>query len=303
MKILRRILLGLLAVIVVLAIVLAIAIVVDGFQAASRLDSVTNTRIANPSGPEIRAFVARPSTPGPHPAVIMIHEFWGLNQSITGKAEALAQAGYLVIAPDLFRGSSAAWVPRAIFQVVATPQDQILSDLDAVFTWLAAQPDVQPDRIAVMGFCFGGGASLRYSLHNNQLAGTVVLYGMPVADPAQLRSLPGPVLGIFGSADQSIPVSQVQAFEAALNEAGVANQITIYEGQPHAFVGTIEEIRQGGPPAQAWEEVLKFLDQTLAAPNSARHTPDPARAISGTPWRYWLGLAFEHAFGSAVHHH
>jgi len=157
-----------------------------------------------------------------------------------------------------------------------------IHDLDAVFAWLAAQPDVQADRVAVTGFCFGGGMSLRYSLRNDQLAGTVVFYGSPVADANQLKSLPGPVLGVFGGADQSIPVSQVQAFEAALNEAGVPNKISIYEGQPHAFVRSVEEIRQGGPPAEAWNEMLTFLKETLqASPASSRDvTPSQATGSS-----------------------
>lgn len=302
MKIVKRILIGFVVVIVALVAILAGAVVVDGFQAGGRLEAVTNARIPNPNGPEIGAYVARPSAPGSYPAVIMIHEFWGLNQDITGKARALAEAGYVVVAPDLFRGSTAAWVPRAIYQVISTPQDQILSDLDAVFAWLSSQPDVNSDRIAIMGFCFGGGSSLRYSLHNNRLAATVMFYGSPVTDAAALRSLPGPVLGIFGGADQSIPGSQVNAFEAALNEAGVPNQISVYEGQPHSFVKTIEQVRQGGPAGQAWEEMLAFLGQALAGAGPRRYDIAPAQTISQPAWHYWLMLGYEHALGSGAHH-
>lgn len=303
MKLIRRILIGLVAVLGVTVILVVGAVIVDGLIGGRRLDEVTNTRIPNNNGPEIRAYIARPSTPGPHPAVIMIHEFWGMNDEIRSKAEALAQDGYVVVAPDLFRGSTAAWVPRAIYQVVTTPQEQLLNDLDAVFAWLASQPDVTADRIAIMGFCFGGGTSLRYSLHNNRLAGTVVLYGSPVADPAQLKSLPGPVLGIFGSADNSIPVSEVKAFEAALNEAGVPNQISIYENQPHAFVKSIEEIQQGGAQGQAWEEVRTFLKETLQGSNSLKRNAAPTFADGRADWGYLLMLAFEHSIGHKEHQH
>jgi carboxymethylenebutenolidase len=303
MKIIKRILLSLVALVAAVVVFLVGSVILDTLLGGGRLDALTDTNIPNANGPEIRAYVARPATPGPHPAVIMIHEFWGLRPDIIGKAEALAQEGYIVVAPDLFRGGTTGWVPRAIYQVVSTPQEQIIGDLGAVFAWLSSQPDVKADRIAVMGFCFGGGASLRYSLANNQLAGTVLLYGSPITDAAQLKSLPGPVLGIFGGADQSIPVSQVDAFEAALNEAGVSNQITIYENQPHAFVGSIEEIRQGGPQGQAWDEVLVFLKETLQdeAGSSRRHVL-PAQAVGSTDWRYWLMLAYEHTLGSGAHH-
>jgi carboxymethylenebutenolidase len=253
---------------------LAGSIAVDGLIGQNRLDALVNTSIANPNGPEVRAFVARPSTPGPHPAVIMIHEWWGLKPEIVGKAEALAQEGYVVIAPDTFRGSTTGWIPRAIYQVTTTPAEQVDGDLEAVFDWLSAQPDVQADRIAIMGFCYGGGASLRYSLSNDQLAATAVFYGSTIADAERLRVLSGPVLGVFGSADNAIPVSEVQAFEAALDQAGVPNQVTIYEGQPHAFVKSIEEIRQGGPQQEAWNELLDFLRQNLQAQASTPPAQD-----------------------------
>jgi carboxymethylenebutenolidase len=267
--------LGLLAVILALIVFLAGSIAVDGLIGRSRLDALVNISITNPNGPEVRAFVARPSTPGPHPAVIMIHEWWGLKPEIVGKAEALAQEGYVVIAPDTFRGSTTSWIPRAIYQVTTTPAEQVDGDLDAVFEWLTAQPDVQADQIAIMGFCYGGGASLRYSLSNDQLAATAVFYGSTIADAERLRVLSGPVLGVFGSADNAIPVSEVQAFEAALDQAGVPNQITIYEGQPHAFVQSIDEIRQGGPQQEAWNELLTFLRQNLQAQAA---TPPSQRA-------------------------
>src|SRR6185503_2647493 len=163
------------------------------------------------------------------PTVIMIHEFWGLNESITGKADLLAEEGYLVVAPDTFRGSTTGWLPRAIYQVVSSKPENINADLDSIYAWLESQLDVDPDRIAIAGFCFGGRTSLAYTLHNNQLAATVIFYGSPETNPDILKTLPGPVLGIFGSADPSIPVEQVNAFDAALTEAGVTHEITIYD--------------------------------------------------------------------------
>jgi carboxymethylenebutenolidase len=302
MKIVRRILIGIGIGAVTLVVLIAGSILVDGLLGGGRLDAVTNTRISNSTGPDVRAYVARPSTPGPHPAVILVHEFWGLNGDLVGKAEALALEGYVVVAPDVFRGSTTGWVPSGVYQVITTPQSQIMGDLDAVFAWLSSQPDVQPDRIAIMGFCFGGGASLQYSLRNSKLAGTVILYGMLVADVDRLRALPGPVLGIFGGADQSIPASQVQAFESALNDAGVPNHISIYAGQPHAFV-TFEGISQGGPPGQAWSEVLDFLRQTLQTGGSVRREVTPLRLAVGTDWGYLFALAYEHTLGPGAHTH
>lgn len=113
-KIVARILIGSVVVVAVIIAFIGGSIVVEGTQGASRLDAIINTRIKNPNDPEVRAYVARPKQAGQYPAVIMIHEFWGLNADIIGKAEALAQEGYVVVAPDVFRGSTSGQVPRAI---------------------------------------------------------------------------------------------------------------------------------------------------------------------------------------------
>jgi carboxymethylenebutenolidase len=193
----------------------------------------------------------------------MIHEFWGLREEIIGKADDLAAEGYLVIAPDTFRGGSTGWIPRAIFQTATTAPEQVNADLDAVFAWVAAQPDVLADKIAIMGFCYGGRTSLLYSIHNPAMAATGIFYGMADTTPEQLRALRGPVLGIFGGADTSIPLEEVYALERNLNAAGVPATFSIYEGQPHAFVGSVAEIAAGGPQQEAWDELKAFLDAAL----------------------------------------
>jgi carboxymethylenebutenolidase len=229
----------------------------------------------------------------------MIHEFYGLNESIVGKAEGLAEAGYVVVAPDTFRGSTTAWIPRAIFQVIRTSSEQVNQDLDTVYAWAAAQPDIDPDRIGVLGFCYGGRASLSYSLHNPRLAATVIFYGSPETDPQVLRALPGPVLGIFGGADTSIPLAEVDAFEAGLDQAGIPNEITIYEDQPHAFLTSMQAIRAGGTPGEAWAQMLAFLETHLKQARSS--DKNAGRGIAYRPpfpWSYYARLVYEHALGS-----
>lgn len=297
MKIVKRILLGLLGLLVLLVVLLFGSIFVDGLLSNGRLDPITNTEIAAADGTPIRAWVAKPATPGPHPAVIMIHEFYGLRPDMVGKAEALAEEGYVVIAPHVYRSGTTGWIPSAIYKVITADTVQIDRDLDAVFQWLSTQPEVQPDRVAIMGFCFGGGTSMRYSLSNNQLAATAVFYGQPITDPAKLKALSGPFLGIFGGADTSIPLVDVQALESGLNEAGIPNEITIYEGQPHAFVGGMEMIEQGGAPQQAWNQLLAFLKTNLQDGSGASTTQsltqaDAARGESS--WMYVLRLAISH---------
>ncbi len=303
MKIVRRVLLGLLFVVVLVVVLLVGSVAADYALGAGRIDRISNTTIPGINGsPEVRAYVAKPEGAGPFPVVIMIHEFFGLNESIVGKAEGLAAEGYLVVAPDTFRGSTTSWIPRAIYQVSTTKPEQVNADLDTVYAWLENQPTVDNSRIAIIGFCYGGRTALAYSLHNNQLAATVVFYGSPETDPAVLKNLPGPVLGIFGGADQSIPVEEATAFETALTQAGVQHEITIYPDQPHAFVQDMTGIRAGGAQGQAWAQMLNFLDVHLNQPDAGQ-TGHSIAYLPGFDWQYYLILAYEHAFGPASHMH
>src|SRR5690606_11773804 len=191
----------------------------------------------------------------------MIHEFYGVNERLISKADLLAEEGYLVIVPDTFRGSTTAWIPRAIYQVINTKQEDVNADLDSVYAWLESQPDVDISRVGIVGFCYGGRVSLLYSLHNPNMAATVIFYGSSETSPEILKNLSGPVLGIFGGADASILLEEVNALESGLQQAGIPHQISIYEGQPHAFMVDADGIKAGGAQAQAWNEMLIFLEQ------------------------------------------
>lgn len=302
MKLLRRVLFGLLILFITMVVIIAGSIAMDAVLGAERLDGITNVKIPGiGGGPDVRAYVARPQGAGPFPAVMMIHEFYGLNESIVSLADLLAEEGYLVVAPDTFRGSTTAWIPRAIYQVITTRPENVNADLDSVYAWLQAQPDVDASRIAISGFCYGGRTSLAYSLHNDQLAATVIFYGSPETNSQVLRTLPGPVLGIFGGADQSIPVSQVNAFDAALTEAGVPHEVTIYEGQPHAFVEDAGGVRSGGAQAEAWNQMLAFLETNLRDASSRAADPVSIDYHAPFAWKYYVMLVYEHGFGIAHH--
>lgn len=302
MKIIRKIALVSLLSVLGLVTFIAASIFFDGWIGSRRLESITNVTVANPGGPAVRAYLARPAGAGPHPTVIMIHEFWGFNTEMRDKADLLARSGYVVVAPDMFRGSSTSWIPRAIYQTLTTPQERRNTDLDAVYAWLEQQPEVDPGRVAVMGFCFGGATSLRYSLWNTKLAATAVFYGSPISDANQLKSLPGPLLGVFGGADSSIPLAEVGAFESALVTAGIPSTITIYPDQPHAFITDVAAIEAGGAPGAAWAQLLGFLDSALrTAPQAARPLHAP-RVVAEAGLGYYVRLAFAHTLtGHGTH--
>jgi carboxymethylenebutenolidase len=302
MKTFKRILLGLLAVLAILILLIPLSIFGDALVGGSRIEALTNTIIPGVNGaPDVRAYVAVPEGEGPFPTVIMIHEFFGLNESITSKADLLAKEGYLVIAPDTFRGQTTPLIPRAIYLVSTTDQENVYADLDSVYAWLDAQTNVDKGRVGIIGFCYGGRVSLLYSLRNNNLAATVVFYGSSETDPEILKNLPGPVLGIFGGADQSIPLEEVDALEKGLEQAGIPHQISVYEGQPHAFMLDAEAVQSDPVQAKAWNEMLTFLDANL---KSKTHQPSEGGIAYSAPfpWEYYAMLVYEHAFGGGSHH-
>jgi carboxymethylenebutenolidase len=302
MKTFRRILLVLLIVVGILILFIPLSIFVDSLLGRNRLEALTNTTISTINNtPDVLAYVAKPQGDGPFPTMIMIHEFYGVNEKLISKADLLAEEGYFVIVPDTFRGSTTTWILRAIYQVINTKQMDVNTDLDSVYAWLASQPDVDINRIGIAGFCYGGRVSLLYSLHNPNMATTVVFYGSSETNPEVLKNLSGPVLGIFGGADDSIPLEEVTALENGLQQAGIPHQISIYENQPHAFMVDANGIKAGGAQAEAWNEMLLFLDENLKS-KSFSPNKNSFAYNAPFPWEYYAILVFEHAFGSASHH-
>jgi len=195
----------------------------------------------------------------------MIHEWWGLNCDVAALADALAAEGYAVLAADAFRGSVAMEPDAARKQATETPREQIAADLDAALGYLRAHPRVDPDRVASLGFCFGGTQSMLMGTRRSELAAVVIFYGgRPIQDAAQLGRMKeaGPVLGIYGENDAGIPVEQVRGFEAALKATGVQSTITAYPGVGHAFVKSTT-YKDGGAAQTAWRQMADFLKTTL----------------------------------------
>jgi carboxymethylenebutenolidase len=225
-----------------------------------------NVSYPGPNGVTLRGYLATPRSSGPSPAVVMIHEWWGLNHDTTVLADALAREGFVVLAADAFRGSVAQTAADARKQVTETPREQIAADLDAALDFLRSHPQVDADRVASLGFCFGGTQSMYMGTRNPELAGVVIFYGGgPIQDAAQLGSMKdaGPVLGIYGKEDGGIPVEQVRKFEDAMEARGVENTVTVYPRVGHAFVKS-NTYRNGGAPEQAWNQMVNFLKTTLS---------------------------------------
>lgn len=262
---LKRLLAGIVLLLAVTLVAMAGLVIYDA-AVGPDTQNFANTTFPGPSDEPRLAYLALPEEAGRYPAVLLIHEWWGLNEGITIMAETLARHGYVVLAPDLYRGQVTAQVPRALWLRLTTPQSQIEADLDEALAHLRGLDEVDPARVASMGFCFGGGQSLQLGLRQSEnLAVTMIYYGSVVTDPDLLRPLQeaAPVLGVFAEEDQQVLAEDVIEFEAALNSLNIENQITIYPGVGHAFINE-SNFNQPGIAGDAWQEALDFLDENLA---------------------------------------
>ena len=264
MKWLKRIILAILVGLLALVLIFGAIIILDSLFGTDTSE-IANTTYTNESGERLLGYTAEPTTPGPHPTVLLIHEWWGLNEGITVLADALAEGGYYVFAPDAYRGQVTSAIPRALWLRLTTPEEQVHADLDTALAYLQGTEGVDPERIASMGFCFGGGHSLQLGLRESEnIALTIMYYGAVVTEPDLLRPLTdaAPVLGIFAEEDQQVFVEDVLEFEAALNSLAIPNQVTIYPNVGHAFLNE-ENFDSPGTASQAWQETLQFLEENL----------------------------------------
>lgn len=203
------------------------------------------------------------------PAVIMVHEWWGLNDNIKNMANLLAKQGYVVLAADLFSGKVAVDANDAgkLVQSARSNQEEALSNLKAAVKYVSSLPFVDKSRIASLGWCFGGGQALQLALNSDDqpLAATILYYGTPlVTDNTSVSKVKWPVLGIFGDRDQAIPVDEVKKFEAALDGNGITNEIYIYPGVGHAFANPSGDNYAPEETKDAWQKTLAFLGKYLS---------------------------------------
>jgi carboxymethylenebutenolidase len=235
-------------------------------EAAIGIQNQTVSYFGNSSGYLVSPLIDNSSNTTSHllPAVVMIHEWWGLNENIKNMADELAKQGYVVLAADMYDGQVAT-TPDQAMQLVGSVREnpsEAIANLQAAVRYLGSLESVNSSRIASLGWCFGGGQSLQLALNTeaeNPLAATVLYYGNPVMDEQELTKIKWPVLGIFGDQDESIPVEDVTKFEQALNSTGIPNEIYIYEGVGHAFANPSGDNYAPEETRDAWEKTLAFL--------------------------------------------
>ncbi len=230
-----------------------------------RPSPVKTENVSYDSGNEsVTGFLAKLDTGGRHPAIIVIHEWWGLNDWVKEQAEKFAQQGYVALGVDLYRGKHASDPAEAHELLRGLPQDRAIRDLKAAFDYLASRPDVIKDKIGSVGWCMGGGLSLQLAVHEPKLAACVVNYGSLPTDTADIQRIQAPVLGNFGAEDRGIPPEAVRAFEKAIKAASKFIDVRIYEGAGHGFANPNNKAGYRQEAAtDAWARTLAFFGKTL----------------------------------------
>ena len=172
---------------------------------------------------------------GKHPAIIVIHEWWGLNDWVKEQAELLAAHGYVALAVDLYRGQVATDPEMAHELMRGLPQDRGVRDLTAAAAYLGGRKDVDAQRIGAIGWCMGGGYAVQLAVADPTLRAVSINYGALPTDPSALAQIHSAVLGNFGGQDKGIPAASVEAFAASLKKLGKQVDVKVYPDAGHAF--------------------------------------------------------------------
>lgn len=217
------------------------------------------------SGDEtVQGVLYTPSGKGPFPAIIVIHEWWGLNDWVKEQAGKLSDQGYVALAIDLYRGKVATTPDQAHEIMRGVPEDRAKRDLGAAFDFLQSQPNIKKDRIGAIGWCMGGGYSLDVALQEPTLAADVINYGHLATDTQALAKINSAILGLFGAQDQGIPADDVRKFETTMKQLGKKIEIKIYDDAGHAFENPNNKTGyRAADAADAWQRTVAFFAANL----------------------------------------
>ena len=220
--------------------------------------------VHTPGGDSLRAYVGYPERKDKAPAIIVIHEIFGLTNWEPTVVDRLASAGYVAIVPDLLSprfGTTPADPDSGRKLTALLDPDAVNADLDATFGYLNGLPAVRKDDIATIGFCWGGGRSFRYATANPKLKAVVVCYGPP-PDPAAMKGIRASVLGVYGEEDARIDDS-LPAVERQMKAAGAKFSYDLYPGTGHGFLKPGRKGSDGPQVERAWDRILEFFAKNL----------------------------------------
>lgn len=210
-------------------------------------------------------FLARPKNAGSYPAVIVIHEIWGVVDHIKDVSRRLASEGYVALAVDLFGGKTVSKLEEGRRLREELSEEKIMGDLKGGFDYVQSLEYVHPKNIGSIGFCMGGGLSLLLACRNKDLAAAVVFYGRNPSPIDLVKNIKCPILGNYAGADMAISESDINLLKETLTKCGKVFDIKVYSGAPHAFFNDTRESYRPEAAKDAWKRTLWFFDRYLRA--------------------------------------
>src|ERR1700733_3314980 len=240
------------------AVWIILLLAVSGFAAEGKPVSYKS------GGETVQGILYTPAGKGPFPALIVIHEWWGLNDWVKEQASKISDQGYVALAVDLYRGKVATSPDEAHEIMRGVPEDRAKRDLHAAFEFLRSQPSVKKGRIGPIGWCMGGGYALDVALQEPDLAALVSNYGHLATDLGALKKINASILGLFGAQDRGITPDDVKKFGATMDGLGKKIDVTIYPDAGHAFENpSNKDGYRAADAADAWKRTVDFLAMTL----------------------------------------
>jgi len=213
------------------------------------------------TGDRVMGHLARPRLSTKAPAVVVIQEWWGLNDHIKDVTRRFAQEGFVALAPDLYHGQAASEPDDARKLAMQLVISDAVKEIQGAADYLLAQQYVAGSKVGVVGFCMGGALVLATARAESRMGAGVVFYGTPLK-PEQASEVKAPILGLYGALDH-IPVPDVQAMSEALGAARIANEIHVYEGAHHAFFNDTRQSYNERAAADAWQKTLAWFRRFL----------------------------------------
>jgi carboxymethylenebutenolidase len=227
--------------------------------------AATSKSVTYKSGDDtVQALIYTPEGKGPFPGILVIHEWWGLNDWVKDQASKLSDLGYVALAIDLYRGKVATTPDEAHEIMRGVPDDRAARDLHAAFEFLKSQSNVKKDRIASIGWCMGGGYSFNVAMQEPTLTADIINYGHLATDPGSLKQINASILGIFGGQDRGISEEDVRKFEQVMKQMDKKVEIVIYPNAGHGFENPNNDNGyRAADAADAWKRTVKFLAETI----------------------------------------
>lgn len=232
----------------------------------STLFAATPQNVTYKSGDEtVQGTIYTPENPkGKLPAIVVIHEWWGLNDWVKDEASKLADQGYVTLAVDLYRGKVATTPDEAHELMRGLPDDRSLRDLKAAYDYLASRSDVDAKRIGAIGWCMGGGKAAQLAANEPALKAVAINYGSVPADESSLTNWKAATLGLFGGKDRGIPPESAQRFEATMKKMGRDAEVHVYPDAGHAFENPNNKAGyRADDAADAWKRITDFFAKRL----------------------------------------